>query len=71
MRLSAQASNRFDPGWIELDGADASAVGLEAGMVEVTIQGDEAVFRMVGSHRLWALRSEIRIPRGACSRCPA
>ncbi len=32
-------------------------------MVEVPIQGDKAVFRMVGSHKLWTFRSEIRIPR--------
>jgi hypothetical protein len=31
-------------------------------MVEVTIQGDRAVFNVEGMHKLWAFRSQIEIP---------
>jgi hypothetical protein len=32
-------------------------------MVEVQIEGDEVVFRVLGLHKLWTFRSELRIPR--------
>jgi hypothetical protein len=32
-------------------------------VVEVSLHGDDVVFRMLRSHKLWALRSEIRVPR--------
>jgi hypothetical protein len=31
-------------------------------MVEVSLHGADAVFRMLGSHKLWTLRSAIRVP---------
>ncbi|HMB81881.1 MAG TPA: hypothetical protein VKI43_17525 [Vicinamibacterales bacterium] len=31
-------------------------------MVDVTIQGDRAVFNVEGLHKLWAFRSQIEIP---------
>ena len=31
-------------------------------MVEVTIEGDTAVFEVQGSHKLWAFRSRIEVP---------
>jgi hypothetical protein len=34
----------------------------EVVMVEVSIEGDTAVFAVQGSHKLWALRSRLEIP---------
>src|SRR5471030_2188355 len=31
-------------------------------MVDVTVQGDRAVFNVEGMHKLWAFRSQIEIP---------
>jgi hypothetical protein len=31
-------------------------------MVEVSIEGNKAVFAFLGSHKLWALRSRLEIP---------
>ena len=33
-----------------------------ARMVNITIDGDQALFRVEGLHKLWPLRSELRIP---------
>ena len=31
-------------------------------MVDITIAGDRAIFRVEGMHKLWAFRSELEIP---------
>jgi hypothetical protein len=33
-------------------------------MVDVSIDGDRAVFNVEGSHKLWALKSRVEIPLG-------
>jgi hypothetical protein len=40
----------------------SSAARRDESMVDVTIQGDRAVFNVEGLHKLWSFRSQIEIP---------
>ena len=45
-----------------VDAPAPSTVATVRTMVDVTIQGDRAVFNVEGLHKLWSFRSQIEIP---------